>query len=635
MEKLMVAVGPVLLGFRLCSLLLWSSVFSTFEPLCFAVCIGLETNQTESDNVSKQDCKPKMKKRNKRPQSIRTRQSPSSLFKVIWDLRDEQKSDLISMGLESLLDFKIKSLPGKLSFWLVDRFNAENLKLNLGAVELEITKEDVNEILGFPIGDICVTAVQRARIGNGNLIYQFRKLYKKARNNKQTIFLKNVQESIMKNRGGGHNFKLQMLVLIMTILAEGVTDPRPNQKFLPSINNLEDVIKMDWCGYVLECLKRSKDNWDRNSPNCWYKGPLTFLVVWYVSKTSSTSQDSESLKPEIGNWTTEMLFERESEEYNNGGFGNEIIINNILRKKQNLLFSQPALYSDLDEEKTANQPYGIKKVGDNEGKSVSDCINGEEDNENDLNRLDYITIDESDEDILETLEETQNGEQPEWFKECMNKRCFNNDSGTSRPTDNNGDSGAPRPVDKSSNNSVDDVGVWEGYVVGKETKEVLQAVKRRYPTTFDGIKIRMKEILVPALVQFTVFIKGLESSIKTSVDAIKVDHINSLRKDLNEFVDVLGFDLSWARHRLDMVEELKHGNNALLNELAVLDECLSTRKKTLVERTVEIVQAFKKLETAQLEMEKARLEMDEATKARNNKAKQVARMLAEAYDPIL
>ncbi|XP_071706345.1 uncharacterized protein [Rutidosis leptorrhynchoides] len=47
------------------------------------------TNQTESDNVSKQDCKPKMKKRNKQPQSIWTRQSPSSLFKVIPDLSDE------------------------------------------------------------------------------------------------------------------------------------------------------------------------------------------------------------------------------------------------------------------------------------------------------------------------------------------------------------------------------------------------------------------------------------------------------------------------------------------------------------------------------------------------------------------
>ncbi|XP_071725495.1 uncharacterized protein [Rutidosis leptorrhynchoides] len=330
-----------------------------------------ETNQTKSDNASKQDCKLQMRKRNmeqssrfkvttkerphKQLQTIRTRQSPISLSNVIRKLSNEQKSDLISMGFECLLDFKIKSLPGRLSFWLVDKFNAENLKLNLGAVELEITKEDVNEILGFPIGDICVTAVRRAWIGKGNLICQFRKLY----NKNQRICVRNLEGSILKNKEGGDNFKLKMLVFIMTILVEGLTDSTANLRFLPSINNLEDVIKMDWCGYVLECLKRNKVNWDMNYPNCWYTGPLTFLVVWYVSKTSGTSQDSKRLKPEIINWTSEMLFERENEEFNNGGFGNETIINNIQSKKQNVLVSQPALYSDQEEEETKTGMFDI------------------------------------------------------------------------------------------------------------------------------------------------------------------------------------------------------------------------------------------------------------------------------------
>ncbi|XP_071706338.1 uncharacterized protein [Rutidosis leptorrhynchoides] len=197
---------------------------------------------------------------------------------------------------------------------------------------------------------------------------------------------------------------------------------------------------------MFSSVKRSKVNWDMNYPNCWYKGPLTFLVAWYVSKTSSTSQDSKNLKPEIRNWTTEMLFEIESEEYNNGGFGNVIIINNILSKKQNLLFNQPAPYSDLEEEEEAKtaEPCGIKKVGENEGKSDSDPISVEEeivDNENDLNGLDYMSTDESDDNIIETSEETQNGEQPGWFKECMNKRYSDDDSaGTSRLIDNDGDS---------------------------------------------------------------------------------------------------------------------------------------------------------------------------------------------------
>ncbi|XP_071706388.1 uncharacterized protein [Rutidosis leptorrhynchoides] len=210
----------------------------------------------------------------------------------------------------------------------------------------------------------------------------------------------------------------------------------------------------------------------------------------------------------------------------------------------------------------------------------------------------------------------------------MDKRYFDDSAGTSRPINNNEDSGpltanvinedigALRPDE----NSVEDVRVWNGYEVGHAEKDVLQAVERRYPTTFVGILISMKELLVPAFKHFCVFIKGLESFIKTSEDAFKEEEITTLRKHLNDF-ETFGFDLSWARHRLDMVEELKSGNNSLLNELAASEECLSTVKKTYV-------QALKKLQAA-------RLELDEATEARNNKAKDMARKLAEAYDPIL
>lgn len=186
--------------------------------------------------------------------------------------------------------------------------------------------------------------------------------------------------------------------------------------------------------------------------------------------------------------------------------------------------------------------------------------------------------------------------------------------------DKNEDSGTSMPNEKVSEDYVEAVGLWQGHEVGQEAKELLQAVEYRYPTTFRGLRISMKELLVPALKHFHVFIKGF---IETSVDALKADQITTLRRHLNEF-ETFGLDLSWAHQRLNMVEILKYGNDPLLNELTTLEERLPTLRETLIEGTIGFVQAHKMLE-------KARLEYDNATNARN-KAKEVAQKFRDAYD---
>ncbi|MFS7909953.1 hypothetical protein Hanom_Chr02g00100651 [Helianthus anomalus] len=40
--------------------------------------------------------------------------------------------------------------------------------------------------------------------------------------------------------------------------------------------NEGDIPNMDWCSYVITCLKRTKEEWNGTEP---YNGPLTFLAV--------------------------------------------------------------------------------------------------------------------------------------------------------------------------------------------------------------------------------------------------------------------------------------------------------------------------------------------------------------------
>ncbi|GJR30495.1 hypothetical protein Tco_1106727 [Tanacetum coccineum] len=62
-----------------------------------------------------------------------------------------------------------------------------------------------------------------------------------------------------------------------------------------------DIKKLDWCGYLLKCLKRTKTLWN----GALFNGPLTFLTVLYaqkcmpmVLKRSSTAINVAKTTPE-------------------------------------------------------------------------------------------------------------------------------------------------------------------------------------------------------------------------------------------------------------------------------------------------------------------------------------------------
>ncbi|GKB67781.1 hypothetical protein Tco_0929193, partial [Tanacetum coccineum] len=160
-------------------------------------------------------------------------------------------------------------------------------------------------------------------------------------------------------------------------------------------------------------------------------------------------------------------------------------------------------------------------------------------------------------------------------------------------------------------------GLWRGNAVGTEAIELLQAVETHYPNTFHGVHIRATPYWLSFLKGLHVFIKGF---LETSVDALLEEQISSYQEGLSDF-ERLGFDLSWIRKRLDMVEKLKFGNEPLRQELVVLDESLELLKERLVE--------------AHERLQKARLDYDNALDARNKKVQEVVHKFGDEYDHVL
>ncbi|GJU19627.1 ulp1 protease family, C-terminal catalytic domain-containing protein [Tanacetum coccineum] len=207
--------------------------------------------------------------------SIKSRQCPAKLFNVVKTLSDAQKKDLNRRR-------KVRELE-------IDNKTA-----------LQITRRSVHDIFGFPMGNIKVEDITRADIRN-NITREWRRQYPIAPKGEiQRVFLGALVKQIKKEREGGRMFKMNLLVLLMTLLAEGITNGTSNQNILPCLNNIEDISNMDWCGYLLKCLRKSKLNWKQENKRSW----LDVQEVIYVINVTISNINAEKEELDAGGFGT-------------------------------------------------------------------------------------------------------------------------------------------------------------------------------------------------------------------------------------------------------------------------------------------------------------------------------------------
>ncbi|XP_076898774.1 uncharacterized protein LOC143552433 [Bidens hawaiensis] len=118
------------------------------------------------------------------------------------------------------------------------------------------------------------------------------------------IFVKHVIEMLQSYTGGGTLFKLNFLVLFNSIVGGTNKSATVNQQFLSSIKNEDDICNMEWCSYIVTCLKRSKEEWSGKEP---YNGPLTFLAVLYAHEQQLRRAPDKIITPAIRYVTTGFL----------------------------------------------------------------------------------------------------------------------------------------------------------------------------------------------------------------------------------------------------------------------------------------------------------------------------------------
>lgn len=212
---------------------------------------------------------------------FKNRGSPTQLFNAIRFLKTDSNSCSVlkNMGFGSLLDLKINIIPSRLGQHVVQSFDESTMTIKHWRGDIKITKESVEEIFGFPSGGLQINPPERVKSEDA-CIKNWRKQFSLLEKDTIKVKPKSVVQKLIDAKDRGKLFRINLVVLIATVLFEAMKDGTSNQRILYSISSEYDKInKMDWCGYLIDCLKKCKKDWNPNNKKSYYCGPLTFLTV--------------------------------------------------------------------------------------------------------------------------------------------------------------------------------------------------------------------------------------------------------------------------------------------------------------------------------------------------------------------
>ncbi|MFS7909862.1 putative phospholipase [Helianthus anomalus] len=244
------------------------------------------------------------------------RNEPNGLCCALQGLTDAQNSDIRDMGFETIKCFNIHNIPAGLGYWLLLNYDHKTNELNIGNGKIKITPSKVHEVLGVPMGEISVS--EKPKVTKRDAI---RERWKSQFVN-ACITVKNVTEKLRLYPRGGILFKLNFLVIFNSIMGETTKSATVNQKFLTSINSEGDIPNMDWCSYIIACLKRTREGWSGIEP---YNGPLTVLAVLYAHERQLKRSPENAVTPALQYVTTDFLVDLERSLYDNGPCSNDDI----------------------------------------------------------------------------------------------------------------------------------------------------------------------------------------------------------------------------------------------------------------------------------------------------------------------
>ncbi|GJX97621.1 hypothetical protein Tco_0353419 [Tanacetum coccineum] len=231
---------------------------------------GLES-ESEGDEQLEKVTIPKKGKGSKAEKpypTCNTRLSPKPMYEAMMTLSDPQKKCLKDMSFERMIHFPIVELPSAMAYHAIDHFYTGSMELRLEKGSIKATRQKVQDMLAIA-----------------------------------SVISDTTEADFM--------FRMNFITLFRSTMGTLDNGGRVSTKLLKRITEDVDILDIDWCGYILDCLHTSKKNWkDVKTRKNFYYGPLTFLCLLYLDSTIFPDLLVLRHRPALRSWNTTTMRKR-------------------------------------------------------------------------------------------------------------------------------------------------------------------------------------------------------------------------------------------------------------------------------------------------------------------------------------
>ena len=91
--------------------------------------------------------------------------------------------------------------------------------------------------------------------------------------------IKTLAEHIICHDDYSDQFKINFVVLAVSLLMRNNQKPFVNHHVLKSLRNVSAIGQLDWCQFVMESLRYNTKDWVKKGKKNHFGGPLLFLMV--------------------------------------------------------------------------------------------------------------------------------------------------------------------------------------------------------------------------------------------------------------------------------------------------------------------------------------------------------------------
>ncbi|CAI9260370.1 unnamed protein product [Lactuca saligna] len=247
--------------------------------------------------------------------SINTRSTPGLMTDAVSSLTSEQKDWVKRMGFKAFLKINIKSIPLKLCHFVLKHYDEGTNNILIKGKRIKITKEKIHKVFGLPKTGKSLFDLHK--VSEDHQVFDG--WMKELEDGKANAT--NYKKIIQKSKQVDMNFKLGFIALFVNTFAESILMGTNNLVPVRALVEVDDISKIDWCAYLLYCVKKSKGRWHPDNPKCYYIGPMLLLLLIYCDEIECKLQKIERKTPLVTMWTADKLKERQSFEIEAGGFG--------------------------------------------------------------------------------------------------------------------------------------------------------------------------------------------------------------------------------------------------------------------------------------------------------------------------